>query len=131
MITDELVAKLWRHWEDGFNQYDVDLVMAPIDEDIVFSSPFVRRRTGDPAKVTVEGFDTFRDYIDDSMRRLPGIRYTIDSVLVSPRTVVFLYGIAFADGQTANGADYLRLNDAGRVVEWRCHYPREFVDARL
>lgn len=131
MITYERVAELRRHWEDGFNQYDADLVMEPIDQDIVFSSPFVQRRTGDPAKVTVEGYDAFRDYIEDSMVRVPGIRYTIESSVVSPQTVVFLYSFTFADGQSANGVDYLRLTDTGKIIEWRCHYPRTFIDARL
>lgn len=131
MISQELVAALARHWEDGFNRYDVDIVMEPIGADIVFSSPFVQRRTGDPRKVTVEGYDAFRDYIDDSMRRLPGIRYTIESSLVSTQTVVFVYGFTFADGQSASGVDYLRLDEAGKIIEWRCHYPQAFVDARL
>ncbi len=131
VITDERVAELRRHWEDGFNQYDVDLVMGPIDQDIVFSSPFVQRRTGDPAKVTVEGYDAFRDYIEDSMVRLPGIRYAIESAVVSPQTVVFLYNFTFADGQAFSGVDYLRLTESGKITEWRCHYPRAFIDARL
>jgi predicted ester cyclase len=131
VVTDERVAELRRHWEDGFNQYDADLVMEPIDRDIVFSSPFVQRRTGDPAKVTVEGYDAFREYIEDSMVRVPGIHYTIESAVVSPQTVVFLYSFMFADGHSASGVDCLRLTESGKIAEWRCHYPRAFIDARL
>ncbi|MEX5636793.1 nuclear transport factor 2 family protein [Parafrankia sp. FMc2] len=132
MLADEIVTDLWRHWEDGFNQYDVDLVMRPVDRDVVFSSPFVPRITGDPEKVTIEGFDAFRDYIDDSMRRVPGIRYSIDSFFVSTQTVVFVYTCSFSDGRPpATGADSIRVNKAGRIVEWRCHYSRVFVDDRL
>ncbi|OAA26732.1 SnoaL-like domain-containing protein [Frankia sp. EI5c] len=131
MIEEQAVAALRRHWEDGFNQYDVDLVLGPVDRDIVFNSPFVQRRTGDPDKATIVGYDDFRDYIDDSMRRAPGIRYSIESSFVSTETIVFVYTCHFSDGRTAKGVDSIRVNKEGRIVEWRCHYPPEFVAERL
>lgn len=122
MIEDKVVTALQRHWEDGFNQYDLDLVMEPVDRDVVFSSPFVPRLTGDPEKVTIEGYDAFRAYIDDSMRRVPDIRYSIDASFVSTQTVVFVYTCRFVDGQVKTGADSIRLNKDGKIAEWRCHY---------
>ncbi|ONH26371.1 nuclear transport factor 2 family protein [Pseudofrankia asymbiotica] len=122
MIEDQVVTALQRHWEDGFNQYDLDLVMEPVDKDIVFSSPFVPRLTGDPEKVTIDGYDAFRAYIDDSMRRVPDIRYSLDASFVSTQTIVFVYTCNFADGQAKTGADSIRLNTAGKIVEWRSHY---------
>ncbi len=122
MLDDAVVTALARHWEDGFNGYDVDLVMEPIADDVVFSSPFVPRLTGDPAKVTIEGFDAFRAYLDDSMRRVPGIRYSIDASFVSTQTVVFVYTCRFTDGQIRTGADSIRVDAEGKIVEWRCHY---------
>ncbi|MBL7496583.1 nuclear transport factor 2 family protein [Frankia sp. CNm7] len=122
MLEDKVVTALQRHWEDGFNRYDVDLVLEPVDQDVVFSSPFVPRLTGDPEKVTIDGYDAFRAYIDDSMRRVPGIRYSIESSFVSTQTVVFVYTCHFADGQSKTGADSIRVNKAGKIVEWRCHY---------
>jgi hypothetical protein len=122
MIEDKVVTALQRHWEDGFNQYDLDLVMGPVDRDVVFSSPFVPRLTGDPEKVTIEGYDAFRSYIDDSMRRVPDIRYSIDASFVSTQTVVFVYTCRFLDGQVKTGADSIRLSKDGKIVEWRCHY---------
>ncbi|CUU55017.1 SnoaL-like domain-containing protein [Parafrankia irregularis] len=122
MVEDKVVVELQRHWEDGFNQYDLDLVMAPVAADIVFSSPFVPRLTGDPEKVTIQGYDAFRAYIDDSMRRVPDIRYAIQSSFVSTQTVVFVYTCSFTDGQIKTGADSIRLDRDGKIVEWRCHY---------
>jgi hypothetical protein len=122
MIEDKVVTALQRHWEDGFNRYDVDLVMEPVGPDVVFSSPFVPRLTGDPEKVTIEGYDAFRAYIDDSMRRVPDIRYSIDASFVSTQTVVFVYTCRFTDGQVRTGADSIRLGRDGKIVEWRCHY---------
>jgi hypothetical protein len=122
MLDESVVTALQRHWEDGFNRYDVDLVLEPVARDVVFSSPFVPRLTGDPDKVTIEGADVFRDYIADSMRRVPGIRYSLDASFVSTQTVVFVYTCRFPDGQAKTGADSIRVDRDGKIVEWRCHY---------
>ena len=122
MLADTVVRDLQRHWEDGFNGYDLDLVIEPVAEDVVFSSPFVPVLTGDPEKVTIEGRDALREYIGDSMRRVPGIRYSLDASFVSTQTVILVYTCHFADGQSKTGADSIRVDRDGRIVEWRSHY---------
>jgi ketosteroid isomerase-like protein len=122
MLDDDLVTALHRHWEDGFNNYDVDTVMERVAPDIVFSSPFVPILTGDPETVTIDGIDAFRAYIADSMRRVLDIRYSIDAAYVSTQTVVFVYTCRFSDGQVKTGADSIRVDKVGKIVEWRCHY---------
>ncbi|MCK9931784.1 nuclear transport factor 2 family protein [Frankia sp. Mgl5] len=125
MLDDGIVTALQRHWEDGFNGYDVDVVMGAVAQDVVFSSPFVPRLTGDPRKVTIEGYAPFREYIADSMRRVPDIRYSVDAAYVSTQTVIFVYSCHFSDGQVRTGADSIRVDDEGKIVEWRCHYTFE------
>jgi hypothetical protein len=122
MLEDSTVERLRRHWEDGFNTYDVGLVMEPVAADVVFSSPFVPVLAGDPEKVHIRGSEAFRAYIADSMRRVPGIRYSVDASFVSTETVVFVYTCRFADGRAKTGADVIRLDENGMIAEWRCHY---------
>ena len=118
------VEALERHWEDGWNNEDVDLIVEPFAADIVFSSPFVSRLTGDPGVTTIEGYDAVRQYVADSFARASaGIRYTLDASYAGTDSVVLVYTVHRPDGTDKPGADLMRLDGDGKVVEWRCHYP--------
>jgi ketosteroid isomerase-like protein len=118
------VEALERHWEDGWNGEDVDVIVEPFAADIVFSSPFVSRLTGDPSITTIEGYDAVRRYVADSfVRASPGIRYTLDASHAGTDSVVLVYTVHRPDGTDKPGADLMRLDGDGKVVEWRCHYP--------
>lgn len=122
MVDDALVADLGRHWEQGWNGEDVDTIMAPYAPDVVFSSPFVERLTGDPERTTITGYDAVREYVAASLRRVPGIRYTLDATYAGTDGVVLLYTVHLPNGTDKTGADVMRLNDKGQIVDWRCHY---------
>lgn len=122
MIDGSLVAELGRHWDEGWNGRDVETIMAPFAAGIVFSSPFVPKQTGDPAKTTVEGYDAVRDYVADALRRSGDVRYTLDAEYTGTDTVVLVYTCHLPDGSDKPGADIMRVDGDGKVVEWRCHY---------
>lgn len=61
MIDDATVERLGRHWENGWNGPDLDVIMAPFAEGVVFSSPFVPRITGDPEDDTIAGKAAVRE----------------------------------------------------------------------
>ena len=48
MLDEAAADELRRHWDEGWNGYDLDTIMAPFAADVVFTSPFVPKRTGDP-----------------------------------------------------------------------------------
>ncbi len=131
MIDDAKAAELGRHWEDGWNGHDVDLIMAPFADTVVFSSPFVTRYTGSPSKTTIDGHDALRAYVVDALRRAPLVRYTLNDTYVAPDTLVLLYTFGVPDGPTRPGVDLMRVDGAGKVVEWRSHYATEFIQAVL
>lgn len=122
MIGQETVDRLGRHWDEGWNGADVDVIMAPFAESVVFSSPFIPRLTGDPTQTTIEGRAALRSYVVDALARASDIRYTLDHTLVGAETIVLLYRCHLPDGSTKPGADLMRLDADGAVVEWRCHY---------
>jgi ketosteroid isomerase-like protein len=64
MLDDATVEDLRRHWDDGWNAGDLDTIMAPFADDVIFSSPFVPRLTGDPEKTTIGGYDALHSYVD-------------------------------------------------------------------
>lgn len=130
MIDESTLHELVRHWDEGWNGYDLDTIMAPFAPDVVFSSPFVARVTGDAEKATIEGYDALRSYIADSLERVPGIRYTVDASYAGTDSIVFAYTCHLPDGTSQGGSDSMRVDADGRVVEWRCHYPFAFLRAR-
>ncbi len=116
------MAELARHWREGWNGADVEEIMAPFADDVVFSSPFIPRLTGDPAQRTVDGAPALRRYVVDALARAGDVRYTLHRALAGSDTVVLVYTCHLPDGSDRPGADLLRLGPDGRVVEWRCHY---------
>jgi ketosteroid isomerase-like protein len=125
MLDDATVQDLQRHWDEGWNAGDLATIMAPFAPDVVFSSPFVPRLTGDPAKTTIDGRDALRAYLDHALRRAPGIRYTLDATYAGTDAVVLVYTYRTPDGTIGHGADSMQVGAAGKVVEWRSHYPHD------
>jgi hypothetical protein len=122
MLDDTTVAALARHWDDGWNRGDVDLIMAPFADGIVFSSPGVAKVTGDPARRSVEGAAAMRAYVVDALARAGDVRYTLHQALAGTDSVILVYTCHLPEGPPRPGADLLRVDAEGRVVEWRCHY---------
>jgi len=126
-MDDQVVATLRQHWEDGWNQGDVATIMAPFAADVVFSSPFVAKLTGDPAQTAIVGYDALRDYVADSLVRAPGIAYSVEAVHAGAGSLVLVYTVHRPDGSDKHGADYMRLDAEGKITEWRCHYTADFL----
>lgn len=122
IVTAETVAFLRRHWEEGWNGRDVEVIMAPFSEDVVFSSPAIPKYTGDPAQAAIEGAAALRQYVAAALQRSGDVRYRVDDAFAGAETVVLVYTCIFPDGSTRPGSDSMRLDAGGEVVEWRCHY---------
>jgi hypothetical protein len=122
VIDDQVVAGIARHWDEGWNGADVDVIMAPFAEDVVFASPFLPRLTGNPAQRTIDGVAALRRYVSDALARAGDVRYTLHQALAGTDTVVLVYTCHLPDGRDQPGADLLRVDPDGKVAEWRCHY---------
>jgi hypothetical protein len=128
MLDDATVKQLERHWEEGWNACDLETIMAPMGDDVVFTSPFVATVAGDPSKRTIHGYTALRSYIADSLRQYGGIRYTLDSTYVGTDTVLLAYLFRLPDGTEMSGVDSMRVDGQGKVVEWQSHDPLGLVD---
>jgi hypothetical protein len=122
IVAAETAASLRRHWEEGWNGRDVEVIMAPYADGVVFSSPAIPKYTGDPDQATIDGADALREYVVAALRRSGDVRYRVDDVFTGAETVVLVYTCIFPDGSTKPGSDSMRLDADGKVVEWRCHY---------
>jgi ketosteroid isomerase-like protein len=94
VIDPDTVAAMRRHWEDGWNTADVDLICEPFAPDVVFSSPFVPRIVGDPEVWEIRGLDAVRQYVADSFERATqGIRYRCDHAHAGTDFVILAYTV--------------------------------------
>jgi hypothetical protein len=122
VLKEATVQALQRHWEEGWNGGDLETIMAPFADTVTFTSPFVPTIAGDPAKTSIVGYPALRQYVADALQRVPGIRYTLDATYVTTDAVVLTYTVHLPDGTDKHGADTMRVDDGGKVVEWKSHY---------
>jgi hypothetical protein len=122
-VDEAAAAALARHWEEGWNGLDLDTIMAPYAENVTFGSPFVSRFTGDAATTTVEGYEAVRDYMAVALERAGDVRYVLDGVYTGTDTVILAYRFQRPGQPERSGADSMRVDADGKVVEWRSCYP--------
>jgi hypothetical protein len=122
MLDDETVKRLERHWEEGWKAYDLETIVAPFGDNIVFSSPFVSRMTGDPEQTTITGYEAMRAYTADSLRRVPDMNITLDATYAGTDSVILMHTIRLPDGTQVSGADFMRVDEDGKVVDYRSHF---------
>lgn len=122
VLDDATVRRLEQHWLQGWNDGDVDTIMAPFAPDVVFASPGISIVTGDPSQSTVVGSDALRAYLEHALRFSSGVRYSLQTTYVGTKSIVLVYECGVPDGPQKRGADLMRVDDDGRIVEWRCHY---------
>ncbi len=122
MLDDATLERLAHHWEAGWNGRDLDLIMEPFADDIVFSSPYVAKQGGDPARDTVEGRGDLEAYVAAALERAGDVRYTLRHRFAGTASLILLYTCHLPGGADREGTDFMRLDAGGKVVEWRCHY---------
>jgi ketosteroid isomerase-like protein len=122
MLDDATVQMLQRHWVDGWNGGDVEMIVEPFAPDVVFSSPGIAMLTGDPARTTITGKTAVRTDIEDALRRTSQVRYRLQATYVGTDSVVIVSSCGLPDGDQKVGSDSMRVDGRRQVVEWRCHY---------
>jgi SnoaL-like domain len=127
-VDETTAGELRRHWNDGWNNGDVDTIMAPFAANVVFRSPFVSRMTGDPGETAIEGYEALRSYVAGALVRAPGIRYTVDATFTGADSIVLAYTV-HRHGRDWAGADWMRVDGEGKVTEWSCHYDPAFISS--
>jgi ketosteroid isomerase-like protein len=109
----EFVLRFAEEWEAAWNAHDLDRLLAPYAEDVVFSSPHVVRRLGVPSG-EVRGIDELRDYWGSGLDGEPDLRFKVEDVRASVDTVVINYRNQHGHAV----AEVLRFRDG--LVCWGC-----------
>jgi hypothetical protein len=121
-LDDGTVKALAAHWQDGWNDQDLDRIMTPMAQDVVFSSPGIALMTRDPSRTSIEGYDALRAYIEKALKLTPGVRYDLQATYAGTDSLILTYSCGVPGQQQKLGADSMRVNGEGKIVEWRCHY---------
>jgi ketosteroid isomerase-like protein len=109
----DFVQRFAEEWEAAWNSHDLDRIVAPYADDVVFSSPHVVRRLGVPSG-EVRGIDELRAYWGSGLEREPDLRFTVEDVRTSVDTVVINYRNQHGHAV----AEVLRFRDG--LVRWGC-----------
>jgi len=111
------LAALGRTWVEAWNTRDVERVLRLYDDATVMTSDLIPKM-GFDASGTVRGKDDLRAYWSKALALLPELHFSLIDVFVSPDSVVVFY-------QNERGkkiCEYLRVNDAGLIVQGSAHH---------
>ncbi|MBR1231047.1 nuclear transport factor 2 family protein [Bradyrhizobium sp. AUGA SZCCT0182] len=102
------LAALGREWISAWNSHDLERVLAMYAEDSEMTSDGIPALD---ASGTLRGKDSLRAYWSLALQRLPGLRFELIDIFVSPDSVIVLY----QNDRGAKLCEYLRLNDEGKI----------------
>jgi len=112
------LAALGRTWVDTWNTRDLERVLALYDEAVVMTSDRIPALGFDPSG-TVRGKDALRAYWGKALTLLPELHFTLIDLFVSPDSVVVFY----ANERGKKICEYLRVNEAGLIVQGSANHP--------
>lgn len=98
-------------WIANWNQHDVDAVLEDFADDVVFSSPLLRRLLPDSDGV-VRGKDALRHYWTIGVRQFPDLRFELVGVYLGVNTIVINFR-----NQSGRLTNEVLVLDDGLVVE--------------
>ena len=110
-MTDAFAAE----WITAWNRHDLDAILAHYTTDVVFTSPFAVRLTGD---ATVRGADALRAYFAAALTRFPDLHFRLRHALPGVNSVILVY--ESVGGLLA--AEAFEFDAAGKVCRANCHY---------
>jgi len=109
--------ELAQEWIEAWNAHDLDAILSHYGEDVVFSSPFVVKLTGDPSG-TLCGKPALRDYFGRGLAAYPDLRFELLRVLNGVDSVTLYY-------RSVNGlyaAETMQVGEDGLVCRVWAHY---------
>ncbi|MBR1268295.1 nuclear transport factor 2 family protein [Bradyrhizobium sp. AUGA SZCCT0222] len=104
------LTALGREWISAWNSRDLERVLAMYAEDSEMTSDRIPP-LGFDASGTLRGKDSLRAYWGLALQRLPGLRFELIDIFVSPDSVVVLY----QNDRGARICEYLRVNAEGKI----------------
>jgi len=120
MIARAFAEAFAAEWIAAWNARDLERILSHYADDLVFSSPFIAMRFGEPSGA-LAGKAAVRAYWADGLARQPALRFSLRAVHVGVESVVLHYDRH--DGRV--GAEHFEFGPDGRVVRASAHYVGE------
>jgi len=108
-------------WYAAWNSHDLEAILAHYAEDVVFTSPFVVRLTGDPSG-TLRGRDALRGYFGKALAKYPSLHFEPLGLYTGAHSLVLHY--RSVEGLLAAETMH-RDARSGHVAAVQCHYLAE------
>lgn len=105
-------------WIDGFNEHDLERVLAHYSPDVELVSPFYLRFTGGRSD-SVRGIGELRAYFEAAFARYPELRFTLLEVAAGARSLCLRYHTNIGD---RIAMEYFEGPPSGAATRVVCHY---------
>ena len=112
-MTRQFALAFAEEWAAAWNSHDLDRILRHYADDVVFSSPHIVRRLGEPSG-EVRGIDELHAYWASGLQAEPDLHFVMEDVRVSVDTIV----INYRNHHGHAVAEVLRLRDG--LVFWGC-----------
>jgi hypothetical protein len=89
-MDHEFARRFAEHWLEAWNSHDLEAVLSHFSDDVVFSSPLAAQ-VCEGSDGVVRGMAALRDYWAEGLRRMPELRFEIESLYVGVETLVINY----------------------------------------
>jgi hypothetical protein len=119
VLTMEAARAFTADWYDSWNAHDLERVLSHYREDVVFSSPFIARLTGNEDG-TVAGRIALGDYFGRALATYPDLHFQPRALFVGATSVVLEY--VSVGGLLASEA--MEFDETGHVARVLAHYDR-------
>jgi len=89
-MDNDLAWQFAWQWLDAWNAHDLDAVLIHFTDDVIFSSPMAAKLREGSGGI-VRGKAALRAYWAEGLRRVPDLRFEIESLYVGVHTLVINY----------------------------------------
>lgn len=106
-----------QEWIDAWNSHNLDRIMEHYTDEIDFRSPVILQ-IGFNKEGVINNKATLRSYFAKGLEVYPDLHFELIKILEGLNSVVLYYKSI----NNRHTAEYMELNDAGKVCAVRAHY---------
>lgn len=107
-------------WLDAWNSHDLDKIMEHYSENIDFVSPIIQQM-GINAEGKISNKKDLREYFLKALQKYPDLHFEFYHELKGANSTVLFYRSV----NNSFSAEYMELNNEGKVSKVRAHYKFE------
>jgi SnoaL-like protein len=116
-MTEAQANHFAQEWVAAWNSHDLERILGHYSDDIELTSPLVQQIVG-AGEPVVRGKAALRAYFRRGLEAYPNLRFTLWGAYPGVESVVLHYESV----RGLRSAEWMRLNDSGRVCQVVAHY---------